>query len=340
MSSALSRFSHSRLVPSIPLALVLLASAGAASADTGSTTYNGCENVASGVVRLLPNHLPAPYNGCITAGNPILQSAPSLLEVPITWNQAGQQGLRGLPGPQGVAGPAGPQGPQGGVGATGAAGSPGTPGSGAVVQPVGAGDPNCPSGGAKITDGAGNTSFACNGAPGAKGDPGSSLSSVASLAGSACNAANGSAGAVSEVVSSTNVISLVCVPGATSAVACPHMDGLGDVYSDCSNPAGTPGVISTFNRTMAEEARAAFLHSDVCAINLCSYSAGATGCVNSHGTIDANSAIWVSVHLNSSTDFYAETWQFGALMAGYVHTSELNPADDVECAVAGDPTWN
>src|SRR6202043_2088025 len=35
---------------------------GLASADSGTATYNGCENVATGIIRLLPSNLPAPYN--------------------------------------------------------------------------------------------------------------------------------------------------------------------------------------------------------------------------------------------------------------------------------------
>jgi hypothetical protein len=55
---------------------------GFASADSGTATYNGCENVATGVIRLLPSNLPAPYN---TTCNTTTKSS-WLAEKPITWN--------------------------------------------------------------------------------------------------------------------------------------------------------------------------------------------------------------------------------------------------------------
>jgi hypothetical protein len=62
-----------------------------ASADSGTVTYNGCENVATGIVRLLPSNLPAPYNNSCnsTAKNPLL------LEKAISWNQVGPAGRQG-----------------------------------------------------------------------------------------------------------------------------------------------------------------------------------------------------------------------------------------------------
>jgi hypothetical protein len=93
----------------------------------------------------------------------------------ISWNQ---QGPSGAAGPQGPAGPtgatgsqgsAGPQGPQGPKGDTGAAGAAGT---GATVATLASGDPNCGTGGASVTDGNGNTAYACNGAAGPTGPQG------------------------------------------------------------------------------------------------------------------------------------------------------------------------
>jgi hypothetical protein len=84
----------------------------------------------------------------------------------ITWNQkgaAGPQGATGPQGPQGQTGATGPQGPQGPTGA---------PGTGATVTPVSPGNANCANGGASVTDGSGNTAYACNGAPGATGPAG------------------------------------------------------------------------------------------------------------------------------------------------------------------------
>jgi hypothetical protein len=75
----------------------------------------------------------------------------------IQWNQQG---------PAGAAGPAGPQGPQGPKGDTGSAGT------GATVSPLASGDPKCANGGASITDGNGNTAYACTGATGPGGPAG------------------------------------------------------------------------------------------------------------------------------------------------------------------------
>ena len=84
----------------------------------------------------------------------------------LTWTQTG---------PAGATGPAGPQGPAGAtgsVGATGPAGVQGPAGTGATVSPLATGDPNCASGGASITDGNNNVTYACNGAAGTTGPPG------------------------------------------------------------------------------------------------------------------------------------------------------------------------
>jgi hypothetical protein len=55
------------------------------------------------------------------------------------------------------------QGPQGATGA---------PGTGATVTSLASGDTNCPNGGAQVTDGSGDTAYACNGATGPTGAPG------------------------------------------------------------------------------------------------------------------------------------------------------------------------
>src|SRR2546423_1133794 len=105
------------------------------------TVFNGCQNLATGVIRLLPSNLPAPLNTtCNTA------ATNSLKEVAISWNQVGPQGQRGATGAQGpvgatgalgAAGPAGPQGPSGATGATGPAGASGPKGDTGVTGPTG-----------------------------------------------------------------------------------------------------------------------------------------------------------------------------------------------------------
>ena len=119
----LRSISRSRLLSSAAIGGSLLLIAGTVGvADTGTVTYNGCENVATGVIRLLPNTLPAPMNACILAGNPTLLTQPQLLEVAVSWNQLGPQGPQGIQGPKGDTGATGPQGPTGPSGPTGPTG--------------------------------------------------------------------------------------------------------------------------------------------------------------------------------------------------------------------------
>jgi hypothetical protein len=81
----------------------------------------------------------------------------------------GIQGPMGFPGPQGFTGPTGATGPQGSAGAVGATGA---AGAGATVSDVAAGGACGPLAGAKVTDGANNSSIVCDGKPGATGPVG------------------------------------------------------------------------------------------------------------------------------------------------------------------------
>lgn len=98
--SLLRRASLPRFVSTAILGTSLVVLAGVVGvADTGSNTaYNGCINVATVVLRTLPNQLAAPFNDCVLAGNPILTTAPKLLEVRSSWNQSGPTGLQGQKG--------------------------------------------------------------------------------------------------------------------------------------------------------------------------------------------------------------------------------------------------
>ena len=78
-------------------------------------------------------------------------------------------------------GATGPKGDTGPVGAQGAPGSPGASGTGATVASLASGDPNCATGGASVTDGNGNTAYACNGATGPQGPAGLSTGGTAGL---------------------------------------------------------------------------------------------------------------------------------------------------------------
>ena len=153
----------------------------------------------------------------------------------ISWNQTGPQGPAGAAGRAGATGPAGPAGPVGNTGPAGPIGAPGPtgpagpagpvgntgpPGTGATVASLATGNANCASGGASVTDGNGNTAYACNGNPGAtgpQGPPGASVSSLDSLNGTPCDT-GGNANEVGtlqvtytpQVGQGTDSVSIIC----------------------------------------------------------------------------------------------------------------------------------
>ena len=58
----LSKLKNSRLVSSSIIGVGLLVLAGISGSAGTTVTYNGCQNLYTGVIRLLPSSLPAPYN--------------------------------------------------------------------------------------------------------------------------------------------------------------------------------------------------------------------------------------------------------------------------------------
>jgi hypothetical protein len=103
--------------------------------------YSACMLKNVGTVRLIDKSLPP--------GNLMSRCKPAL-EVEISWNQQGPPGLPGAPGGEGDAG-------EDGVSPT--------------VAQIGPGDPNCPTGGASITDAAGSVAYVCSGRDGTDGEP-------------------------------------------------------------------------------------------------------------------------------------------------------------------------
>jgi hypothetical protein len=192
-----------RLVSAVPIAvgMILVSGVAFAGSTTSSVTYNGCKNVLTGMIRLLPSNLPAPYNTTCntTAINP------ALLETVVSWNQVGPQGPAGIDGAPGQAGAPGAQGAPGAPGANGRDGINGTSVT-SSTEPAGS---NCPNGGSKFTAAGNSLTYACNGANG------SAATSLDSLAGQPCNAANAdSAGrlVVTYAADGTGTISLSCPP--------------------------------------------------------------------------------------------------------------------------------
>ena len=97
---------------------------------------NACYGKVGGVVRVIDV---AKGEKCLTA-----------LETPLSWNQKGQKGEPGLPGATGL---------------PGMNGSDGRDGVSPTVGQLAPGGPNCPAGGAAITDADGSTAFVCSGQP-------------------------------------------------------------------------------------------------------------------------------------------------------------------------------
>jgi hypothetical protein len=103
--------------------ICLLLLAGSALA-VGDVVFNGCKNDATGLIRLLPSHLPGLFGTqCNTT-----TTSPALHETPVSWNQTGPMGPQGPQGATGAQGTTGTQGATGPQGASGAAGSRGITG--------------------------------------------------------------------------------------------------------------------------------------------------------------------------------------------------------------------
>jgi hypothetical protein len=135
----LSKFVRSRLLSAVVIGAGLIGVAAIGVVADTSVTYNGCQNLYSGVIRLLPSSLPAPYN---TTCNTTTTNR-YLKEVAISWNQVGPQGPQGMGGPAGAVGPAGPAGAVGPAGPAGANGTNGAPG---LQGPAGPQGPQGPAG--------------------------------------------------------------------------------------------------------------------------------------------------------------------------------------------------
>ena len=124
-------------------AVVLLTVAGVAYAtipDSGGV-YTACRLNGVGTIRLIDPSSPSTS----------LLSHCTSFETQITWNQKGQKGDTGAPGQKGDTG------------------APGQNGVSPTVEQLSAGDSNCPTGGAAITDAAGTTAYVCNGQNGKDG---------------------------------------------------------------------------------------------------------------------------------------------------------------------------
>src|SRR4051794_31456662 len=150
------RLTRTRVVLLVSLVAVLAAGVAYSAIPDGDGVYTACKLNATGTVRLIDPGVSGVLGHCNAS-----------LETQISWNQKGQPGAVGPTGPQGPPGPAGAAGKDGINGTNGVAGKDGAPGKDGVSvtsqpEPAGA---NCAGGGAKFTDGGGQTTFACSAAP-------------------------------------------------------------------------------------------------------------------------------------------------------------------------------
>jgi hypothetical protein len=194
------------------LAAVLTAGAavGVASAsipDAATGQFHGCQNKATGVVRLVDPLLSGNLGHCITA-------AGALQEIAVTWNQRGPTGAPGQPGAAGATGPAGRPGATGPAGATGTAGPAGPAGAAGPAGPVGPTGEAGPAGPRGDTGAQGPTGD--TGPQGPAGPAGGALTSLADLDGIACTKGTDPGTVVTAVDATTGAVSVVCVPTSTS----------------------------------------------------------------------------------------------------------------------------
>ena len=246
LGRSMGRLANSRRVlPIVIGTLLALVIATSASADATPVTYNGCENLYTGVLRLLPSNLQSPYNTtCNTA-----TTNQYLKEQPITWSQVGPIGPRGPQGAAGAIGATGAQGLKGDAGATGATGAQGPKGDNGATGAMGATGAQGPKGDTGATGAAGSQGLpgdtgatGATGSQGLKGDtgapgpqglkgdtgavgpqgqPGAGLTSLDALAGLTCSPAPGRTGIVTIVYSSASggTVSLRCTGSVLTVAA-------------------------------------------------------------------------------------------------------------------------
>ena len=123
------------------ITVVLVGGIGWAAIPGDGGTINACYGKVGGIVRVIDT---AKREKCVQG-----------LELPLTWNQQGNQGVPGGPG---------------------ADGADGADGISPIVAQLDARDPNCPTGGASITDADGHVAYVCNGATGQAGADGDAFS--------------------------------------------------------------------------------------------------------------------------------------------------------------------
>ncbi len=153
-----------RILVGAAVLVVAITGVAYATIPDGARVYTACMLKSTGTIRLIDPSI---------GSSSLMGHCASRYEQQITFNEQGK------PGPAGLQGPAGPQGSPGPAGQTGPAGQPGAPGpagkdgTSPTVKQLASNDPNCPGGGAAITDTSGTTAYVCNGTNGTNGTPSS-----------------------------------------------------------------------------------------------------------------------------------------------------------------------
>jgi Collagen triple helix repeat (20 copies) len=194
---------------------------------------------------------------------------------------------QGTQGPAGAAGPAGLQGPPGPKGDTGAAGQQGLKGD---TGPAGSAGPAGPAG---------------------------------TVAGSACAYPGGQAGTVVVSTSTAGAVTLYCSSPACTHSAGTDFDGDPLIYTDCSNPPGTPGDPTTYKNVMASEAESVFTQAN---------EAGPASVT----IMDCDGGSGNALSAEFAGEESAVTWTFGGPNAGHVAQAIGVQAT---CPLSTDPTW-
>jgi hypothetical protein len=194
---------NSRLIAIFALMAIAVASSVFA-ADP--VVYNGCENVSTGVIRLLPSDLPPPLDkNCNTTARLRV-----LLEKPITWNSTGPAGPAGPQGPIGLTGATGPQGLQGEAGALGPQGPKGDKGDTGSTGPTGPQGLKGDTGATGATGPVGPQGpIGLTGAAGPQG-PAGTLASIDALSGISCTAHDGQLSVVQVTTTTDGIITIKC----------------------------------------------------------------------------------------------------------------------------------
>jgi len=129
-----------------------------------------------------------------------------------------------------------------------------------------------------------------------------------------CNTGFGHCSADPSEGCESNLTTCVNTPCCAAGLCNPHQNGLGQQYTDCSDPAGTPGSGSTYNATMATDAAKAWLPGGAIAALTCS----GQSCIENVG------------------GGHCAVWCYTGTLGGYVHQSATSTC---ACPTSASGPW-